>query len=193
MFIQLAFTSKWNKAALLLRCIWLFFEVSCLLFTYFLKILQVNRFGLIRLLYGVAVTRNIFWDSRSVSGNTYPETCFIVDYANKSNPEWISITPILFVCLRPSEFSEPFPQLWKLVLFVHRSSVISLSPPNTQAAWSLHYLFFLSLIRDSIKKVNEVCRVLVFTIFYSPTKFVVATCLGLVNVHWFIKTHLSEN
>lgn len=102
MFIQLAFTSKWNKAALLLRCIWLFFEVSCLLFTYFLKILQVNRFSLIRLLYGVAVTRNIFWDSRSVSGNTYPETCFIVDYANKSNPEWISITPILFVCLRPS-------------------------------------------------------------------------------------------
>lgn len=45
----------------------------------------------------------------------------------------------------PRPPSQPFPLLWKLVLFVHRSSVISLNPPNTQAAWSFHYSFYLWL------------------------------------------------
>lgn len=52
-------------------------------------------------------------------------------------------------------------------------------------------LFFLSLIRDSIKKVNEVCGVLVFASFFSHTKLVTA-CLSFVNVHCFREVHLTE-
>lgn len=76
-------------------------------------------------------------------GSTRPETWLIVDYANRSTSEWISFALILFVCLcLPSLL---FPLRPKLLLFVYRSCVISLSPPNTPAAWSLHYSFYLWL------------------------------------------------
>lgn len=83
--------------------------------------------------------RNPNWSK----GSTRPEPWLIVDYANRSTSEWISFALILFVCLcLPSLL---FPLLQKLLLFVYRSCVISLSPPNTPAAWSLHYSFYLWL------------------------------------------------
>lgn len=100
---------------------------------------------------------------KSIISSRRPETWLIVDYyANKSPPELIFFALLLFPC-----FCLPFPPfllpIKKVLLSVYRSCYLiklskhssCLNPP----------LFFLSLIRDSIKKVNEVCGVLVFTIF----------------------------
>ena len=128
------------------------------------------------------------WILNQSEATHVPNPGFIVDYANKPTSEWISFALILFVCFSP------------LI------SVVSSPPKCVVCAWILCYLikpskhsgflkpplFFLSLIRDSIKKVNEVCGVLVFTIYFFATKCVLTTCLGFLNAHRFRVLRLSE-
>lgn len=113
-------------------------------------------------------THKMVLNSKSFRGSTHPQNWPLLFIMQTNQPMNEVPLPSFFICLFSTPISAVFLYSGKLVLFVHRFSVISLSPPNTQAAWSLHYSFYLWL-GILLKKVNEVCRVLVFAVSF-PSK-----------------------